>query len=82
MVRHRQEYRASKKASQSPRSNDVVDMEVNCVFCKTRLYVPYTALDAVLASFRRVGAAILICHACEQAQLVSGHLSQSTCIND
>jgi hypothetical protein len=82
MTRHRQDLRAGKKISPYPHSNDVVDMEVNCVLCKTRLYVPYTALDAVLASLRRVGAAILICHACGQAQLVSGQIPHNAHIND
>lgn len=75
MTRHQQDLRANKKISQYPHSNDVVDMEVNCVLCTTRLYIPFAALGAVLASFRRVGAAVLICHACGQAQLVSGNAS-------
>jgi hypothetical protein len=78
----RQGLRASKKVSQYPHSNDVVDMEVDCVLCKTRLYVPYPALGAVLASLRRTGGAILICHACGQAQLVSGKILQNTRVND
>jgi G3E family GTPase len=82
MARHRQDFRASKKISQYQHSNDVVDMEVGCVCCKTRLYVPYTALDAVLASLRRAGGAILICHACGQAQLVSGTMPQKHYVND
>lgn len=53
-------------------------MEVDCVFCKTRLYVPHSAIDAVLASLSRVGGTILICYACGQAQLVSGRMPQST----
>ena len=82
MTGHRQNFRAGKKVSLYPRSNDVVDMELDCVLCKTRLYVPYTALDAVLASLRRIGATILICHACGQAQLVSGKIPRHTHIND
>ena len=82
MARHRQDYRASKKISQYPRSNDVVDMEVDCVLCATRLYVPLTALGTVLSSLRRVGGAILICHACGQAQLVNGRIPYSARIND
>ena len=82
MARHQQGFRASRKVSQYPYSNDVVDMEVDCVLWKTRLYVPYTALDAVLASLTRVGGAILICHACGQAQLVSGRTPHSARVND
>lgn len=78
----RQDVRASKKISHYQRSEDVVDMEVDCVLCATRLYVPLTALDAILASLRRVGGAILICHACGQAQLVSGKIPSSTRVND
>ena len=82
MAKHRQEYRTSRKILQYPRSNEVVDMEVDCVFCKTRLYVPDTSIDAVLASLRLVGRAILVCYACGQAQLVSWKMPQSQYIND
>ncbi len=82
MARHPQDPRTGKNTSQSPRSNDVVDMEVDCVLCTTRLYVPLPALGAVLASFRRVGGAILICHACGQPQLVSGEIPSNARIND
>lgn len=78
MARRRQDLRASKNISQYPHSNDVVDMEIDCVLCTTRLYVPLIALDAVLASLRRVGSAILICHACGQVQLVSGNVPQGS----
>ncbi|HZS77238.1 MAG TPA: hypothetical protein VFA41_11550 [Ktedonobacteraceae bacterium] len=77
MAKRRKDLRANQKAWQYPHANDVVDMEVDCVLCKTRLYIPYTALDAVLASLRRVGGAILICHACGQEQLVSGKIPYS-----
>ena len=50
MAGHRQNFRADKKALQDPHSNDVVAMEVDCALCTTRLYIPYAALDAVLAS--------------------------------
>lgn len=82
MTRHRQDSRVSKNTSQSPRSNDVVDMEVDCVHCTTRLYVPLAALDVVLSSLRRVGGAILICHACGQPQLVSGNILYNGRIDD
>ena len=82
MARHRQDFRASKNILQYPRSNDAVDMEVDCVLCATRLYVPLTALGSVLSSLRRVGGAILICHACGQAQLISGQIPYSARIND
>ena len=50
-------------------SNDVVDMELHCVACGTRLYVPALQAEAVIASLERTGAAILIC-ICGQAQLI------------
>ena len=48
---------------------DMVDMELHCVTCGTRLYVPALQAEAVLASLTRTGAAILIC-ICGQAQLI------------
>jgi hypothetical protein len=48
---------------------EVVDMELQCVRCKTRLYVPVSRVNAVIASLERTGAAILIC-VCGQAQLI------------
>lgn len=56
-------------ASKEVGSDDVVDMEINCVRCKTRLYVPVAQANAVIASLERTGAAILIC-VCGQAQLI------------
>jgi hypothetical protein len=82
MANYRHDYAADRKVSQYPRSGDVVDMEVDCVLCKSRLYVPYNALDPVLASFRRVGGAVLICHVCGMVQLVSGKIPQSPQLND
>ncbi len=49
--------------------DDVVDMELHCVACGTRLYVPALQAAAVIASLERTGAAILIC-ICGQAQLI------------
>jgi hypothetical protein len=57
-------------------------MEVDCIHCKTRLYVSDTSIDAVLTSLRRVGGTILVCYACGQAQLVSRKMSQSQFVND
>ncbi len=71
MAKHKLEYRASRKISQNPRCEEVIDMEMDCVFCKTRLYVPDTSIDAVLASLRLVGRAVLVCHACGRGQLVN-----------
>ena len=48
---------------------EVVDMERHCVRCGTRLYIPMSQADAVLASLERCGAAILVC-TCGQAQLI------------
>ena len=44
-------------------------MEVDCVICRTRLYVSDALIDAVLTSLEQTGAAILIC-TCGQAQIV------------
>jgi len=49
--------------------SEVVDMEMHCIACGTRLYVPALQADAVIASLERTGAAILICM-CGQAQLI------------
>jgi hypothetical protein len=50
-------------------SEEVVDMELHCVACGTRLYIPISQADAVIASLERCGAAILVC-ICGQAQLI------------
>ncbi len=50
-------------------TEEVVDMELHCVRCKARLYVPVSQANAVIASLKRTGAAILIC-VCGQAQLI------------
>ena len=82
MPKHKQEYRAIRKGSQYPRCNEAIDMEMNCVFCKTRLYVPDTSIETVLTSLRLVGRVILVCHVCEQAQLVSSKVLPGQSIND
>ncbi len=48
---------------------EVVDMELQCVRCQARLYVPLSQVNAVIASLERTGAVILVC-VCGQAQLV------------
>jgi hypothetical protein len=50
-------------------TEEVVDMELQCVRCQTRLYISLSQASAVLASLERTGAAILIC-VCGQAQLI------------
>ena len=50
-------------------SSEVVDMELHCVSCGARLYVSAPQADAVIASLKRTGAAILVCM-CGQAQLI------------
>lgn len=50
-------------------TEEVVDMELHCVRCKTRLYVPLSQASAVISSLEWTGAVILIC-VCGQAQLV------------
>ena len=56
-------------------SDEVVDMELHCVTCGTRLYVSVLQADAVIASLERTGAAILIC-VCGQAQIIRRKLKQ------
>lgn len=48
---------------------DVVDMELHCLTCGTRLYVSVPQARAVIESLERTGAAILLCM-CGQAQLI------------
>ena len=50
-------------------TEEVVDMELQCVRCKARLYVPVSQVTEVIASLERTGAAILIC-VCGQAQII------------
>jgi hypothetical protein len=50
-------------------TEEVVDMELHCVRCQARLYVPLSQAGAVIDSLARTGAAILIC-VCGQAQLI------------
>ena len=50
-------------------TEEMVDMELRCVRCQTRLYVSVSQVRAVIASVERTGAAILIC-VCGQAQLI------------
>jgi hypothetical protein len=50
-------------------TEEVVDMELQCVRCQARLYVPLSQVSPVLASLERTGAVILIC-VCGQAQLI------------
>ena len=50
-------------------TEEVVDMELLCVRCQARLYVPVSQAGAVIASLERTGTVILIC-ICGQAQLV------------
>ena len=57
------------RAKKQPGSDEVVDMELHCIRCGARLYVPVLQADAVIASLERTGTAILIC-VCGQAQLI------------
>ena len=47
MTKQKQVYGTTKKVSQQPHPTRVVDMEVDCVLCKTRLYVSDAAIEAV-----------------------------------
>ena len=57
------------KTQRDSGANEVVDMELHCVACGTRLYVSISQATAVVASLERCGAAILVC-ICGQAQLI------------
>ena len=50
-------------------TEEVVDMELQCVRCQARLFVPISQVQAVIASLERTSAVILIC-VCGQAQLI------------
>jgi hypothetical protein len=56
-------------------SKEVVDMELYCVTCGTRLYVSVPQADVVITSLERTGAAILIC-VCGQAQIIRRKLQR------
>jgi len=59
----------SMSARKQTGSDDVVDMELHCVRCGARMYVPVQQAGAVIVSLERTGAAILIC-VCGQVQLI------------
>jgi hypothetical protein len=65
----------SMSAKKQAGSHDVVDMELHCVRCGTRLYVSIPQAGAVIVSLERTGAAILIC-VCGQAQLIRRKLKK------
>ena len=50
-------------------AEEVVDMELQCVRCQARLYVPVSQAGDVITSLERTGVAVLIC-VCGQAQLI------------
>lgn len=56
-------------------AKEVVDMELQCVRCQARLYVPVSQVKAVIASLEHTGAVILIC-VCGQAQLIQSRSQQ------
>lgn len=56
-------------SEQDCETDELVDMELHCVRCHARLYVPMAQISAVMTSLKRTGAAILIC-VCGQAQFV------------
>jgi len=51
----------SKSEVQSSQSNGLVNMEMNCLICGRRLYVPDASIEVVLASLEQAGVVILIC---------------------
>lgn len=54
----------------------VVDMEIQCIRCMARLYVPVSQVDDVISSLQRTGEVILIC-VCGQAQLIQSKSQQN-----
>ena len=62
-------------AKKHSNSDEVVDMELHCLVCGTRLYVSAQQAEAVIASLERTGAAILIC-ICGQAQIIRRKLQR------
>lgn len=50
-------------------TNEIVDMELHCLVCNERLYLPLDRAKTVIATIERQGTAILIC-VCGQAQVV------------
>jgi|GraSoiStandDraft_49_1057285.scaffolds.fasta_scaffold740716_1 hypothetical protein len=81
MTRRKRDLVERMNSMQYPRSGGVVDIEVDCVICRTRLYVPEASIDAVLTSLEQTGAAILIC-TCGQAQIVRWKAPRSRSRND
>lgn len=77
MTRRKQYHWDNTKVERHLQPNDVVDMELDCVTCRTRLYVSDASIDAVLASLRRAGAAVLVCYACGQAQMIRWKVPRS-----
>jgi hypothetical protein len=71
MTKRKYPVRGSAQEDNPVSLDGVVDMELNCLACGTRLYVPEALIDAVLASLGRDGAAMLVCAECNHVQLVS-----------
>ena len=67
--------RVSMSIDKRSSSGEIVDMELSCVTCGTRLYVSVPQAEAAIASLERTGAAILIC-VCGQAQLIRRQLQK------
>lgn len=57
------------KKEQTSTSYDLLDMDVNCITCGTRLYVPDTLTDRIVAALEKTGTVILIC-TCGQPQSI------------
>ncbi len=55
----------------NPGGAELVDLELHCLHCGTRLYAPVAGARQVVASVQNGGIAILICSACGHAQSIS-----------
>ncbi len=59
----------NKKKEKASSAYDLLDMDVNCITCGTRLYVPDALTDRIVAALEKTGTVILIC-TCGQPQSI------------
>ena len=70
MTKQKYDLRNSMRQSKPPNLDEMIDLELDCAICGTRLYVSETLIDTVLASLKQAGSVMLVCYACNQPQLV------------
>ncbi len=59
----------STKKEKASSSYDLLDMDINCITCGARLYVPDALTDRIVAALKKTGTVILVC-TCGQPQSV------------